>query len=104
MPRKSLKNRILDNTFVTDIRYLQINHEQFAELCIALEELAIKWKKAKTIDKELASDLYMITRTAQYAGDTMREHGDKEYQVAYDMWLRLDALVIDCLSTSWPEA
>jgi len=56
------------------------------------------------IARELAEDLYAINQVTRNMLETMREHGSPAADRVEEMWIELDARIMDCLSGSGPDA
>ena len=97
----ALKKRILENTFVDQVRlHLKVDESEYAQLRAALTELASSLKGSRVIDRELMMYLY--------AAPTMIRNAFESFsgieplpEIAYrleDLWVELDELVTDCLA------
>jgi hypothetical protein len=97
-----LKQRILANQFVEDIRYLRVNRTAYRDLCSSLKELATAWHRATSIDRELAAELYLLVRVTENIALKMSEDGMPEASEVIDMAHFLDGLVLDCFGGGIP--
>ena len=62
----NLKVRILQNRFADKLRNKMIvDHEQYVDLCLDLEALAIQCRGSSIIDRELALILYCLPQIAR---------------------------------------
>lgn len=97
-----LKEKIMTNTFIEKVRnQMQIDEQQYKELCESLEKLAAEWKNKKDIDKELALFLYSAPQIIRNIFLSFKEHSKPVPDIAKkleDIWVELDALVIECLA------
>lgn len=101
---EALKQSILDNRFVHQLRDLRVDEQAFGELIGALRRLAEAWRGAALIDRELAEDLYVINHVTRNMLETMRGHGSADVDRVEEMWIELDARILDCLSGDGPGA
>lgn len=101
---EALKQSILGNRFVDQIRDLRVDEQAFGELVGALRRLAEAWRGAVVIDRELAEDLYGINEVTRNMLETLRAHGSPDQDRVEEMWIELDARIIDCLSGRGPDA
>lgn len=97
-----LKEKIMTNRFIEKVRnQMQIDEQQYTELCELLEKLAIEWKNKKDVDKELVLFLYNAPQIIRNIFLSFKEKGEPLPDIANrleDIWVELDALVIECLS------
>ncbi|MFZ5987821.1 MAG: hypothetical protein ACOYWZ_11940 [Bacillota bacterium] len=97
-----LKEKILNNTFIDKVRnQMQIDEQQYKDLCESLETLANEWSNKEVIDKELALVLYSAPQIVRNIFLSFKEHNEPLPDIAKrleDIWVELDALVIECLA------
>ena len=59
MISQELRNKIMGNRFLLEVRGSGIiNLDEYSALCEALNELAVEWRNAEQIDKEIAEELF----------------------------------------------
>ncbi len=94
-----LKQRILSNTFVDQVRNgFVVDEVAFEELCNLLEQLAIEWKGKTEIDKELAQVLYIIPSVTNGIAERLKldPKDKKQGDLLEQKWQKLDELVLNC--------
>ncbi|MBM6619034.1 hypothetical protein [Bacillus suaedaesalsae] len=100
--RESLKEKILNNTFVDKVRNeLKVDEEEYQALNQILNELIVLLKVQKDIDKELALILYSMPQIIRNTFLSLEASNEKVSDLANrleDIWIELDELVIECLS------
>lgn len=100
--RESLKEKILNNTFVDKVRNeLKVDEEEYQALNQILNELIVVLKVQKDIDKELALILYSMPQIIRNTFLSLETSNEKVSDLANrleDIWIELDELVIECLS------
>jgi hypothetical protein len=94
---EALKQSILRNPFIIRLRELRVDEDAFQELAEALRRLAAEWKGQPVIDKELASELYVVIQVMRNMLQTLRAHGSPDADRVEEMWIDLDNLVLECL-------
>ena len=97
-----LKNRLINNKFVERIREsLQIDEGEYNELCQILEAISKSLKDVYVIDKELALILYSEPQMVRNAFLSFANHEDPPEIASRleDIWVELDGLVMECLSS-----
>lgn len=94
---EALKESILQNPFIDRLRDLQVDEDAFRDLTAALRRLAGAWKGQPLVDKEIASDLYVVIQVTRNMLETLRAHGSPDADRVEEMWIDLDDLVLECL-------
>jgi hypothetical protein len=95
---EDLKRSILRNPFVDRLRDLRVDDDACRDLVDALRRLADAWRGAATIDREVASDLYVINQVTRNMLETLRGHGSPDADRVEEMWIEIDARIMDCLA------
>lgn len=95
---------ILANTFIERLRSeLFVDTARFEELCRDLRTLATEWKDQTHVEKRVVQDLYILAPVtfamAKTISTVRSELGDRVHEMA----IELDALVLDCLTSSRPH-
>lgn len=100
----NIKDKILANQFIDKVRVeMVIDDESYEELVELLKLLSKEWKDKSVIDKELALVLYSIPqmiRNSYLSFEDGSSNSEKPEiaQKLEDIWIDLDALVIECLT------
>jgi hypothetical protein len=98
---QDLKTRILENTFVDQVRaHMTVDEAEYDRLRVALTELATSLKGCAMIDRELMLSLYSMPTMVRNAFEGFSGH-DPVPEIAHrleDIWIELDELVTDCLA------
>jgi hypothetical protein len=103
--RGELKRQILQNEFVYRLRREKIaDHQAYECLCNALRELAVDWRDASVVDKEVVDVLYVLPRVIDGAAASLAERQPELAQQLEGMALTVDNLVLDCLSSRLQSA
>ncbi len=93
-----LKQRILDNSFVDEVRmHMTFNKVAYNELRMALTDLAVTLKGSHVVDRELMLVLYAMPTMIRNAFDSIREQGTDLTGQLEDAWVELDELITNCL-------
>lgn len=96
-----LKEKIKNNKFIDEVlTKMRIDEQQYQELCNLLKELATEWQNNQVIDKELALYLYCAPQMIRNVFLSFKEKNIPLPEIAKrleDIWVELDALVIECL-------
>jgi predicted metal-binding protein len=96
-----LKAKILANELALTIRTeSRVDEDQWEELRHLLQLLAKEWQSAESVDKELVECLYT---TSQALRNSFVAHSQLEPRTALadrleDLWVDVDALVLECLT------
>lgn len=96
-----MKEKIINNHFVDKLREsMEIDEEEYLQLCNALSCLAEEWKNVEFIDKELVSYLYAIPLIVRNEFISIERVSPEalECDRLEDIWVELDALVSNCFS------
>ena len=107
---QDLLNRLENNCFIYDVRLnLTFNAAAYGELIALLQEIKLRTRHKKEINKRLASSLYEIPKLVwiwhlNLKNDPNRQ--DKEIvQELEDAWFELDALICEqILAADWEGA
>ncbi len=98
MREDELKKAILNSEFVAKIRHFEVDRDAFHALCHAISELTKFWEGKHRIDKELASELYVIKCVTEGAEFAMRRDSHANAALVSDMAVTLDGLILDCFN------
>ena len=99
---RTAKAEVLENRFVDRLRgEMCVDQQEYDDLCAALGRLADELASEAKIDRDLALVLYS---TPQMVWNAYRQALEPDNRVEglarrlEDMWIELDALVLECLS------
>lgn len=82
---------------------LVVDLQEYTSLCAALAGLAKEWRSKSTVDKELASELYVLASvTRNMAADASRGNESIKRQIE-ELATELDGLVMECFHTPGGE-
>lgn len=94
---EALKQSILQNPFIHRLRDLQVDEDAFRDLTAALRGLAAAWKGQPLVDKEVASELYVLTHVTRNMLERLRADASPDADRVEEMWIDLDDRVLECL-------
>ena len=99
---KNSRTRVMNNSFVDRLRSeWEIDELAYHELREALGQLATKLATEERIAKDLALILYSMPQMVRNAHLHASEKGHAQPEMAKrleEIWIELDALVLECLS------
>jgi hypothetical protein len=95
---RELERMIVDSVFVPRLRRFQVDRDEYARLCGALEELARHWRGSALVDREAAAALHALFAAARDVIPSLGRADPRLRDEMEDMGIRLAALVRECFS------
>ena len=99
----STSNEVLSNRFIYIMRIeARIDEQEYAKLCDSLRRLAAEVRGQRSLRRDVAQVLYV---TPQFIHSTLlraRAPGSPFSNLTdrlEEMWIEVDAIVLDCLAT-----
>lgn len=95
----SLRTRYFANNFVDLLRTrLILDTSEWESLKECINELALEWRGATQVDKDLVQDLYVLPTIIRGVADRIEESEDERAREIRERATELDALILEALS------
>jgi hypothetical protein len=96
---RDFATEILDNNYLEKLRTeLVVDKKEYEKLCYSLRCLAKEWKGAKSVDKRVVQELYILAPVTRNVAESVKEYNSELAQEIESLSLELDALVLECLA------
>ena len=96
---RDFATEILGNNYLEKLRTeFVIDKKEYEKLCDSLKCLAKAWKGAKSIDKKVVQELYVLSPVTRNMAESVKEYNSKLAQEIEALSLELDALILECLA------
>ena len=96
---RDFATEILNNNYLEKLRTeLVVDKEEYEKLCDSLKCLAKEWKGAKSVDKRIIQELYVLAPVTRNMAESVKEYNNKLAQEIETLSLELGALVLECLA------
>ena len=96
---RDFATEILGNNYLEKLRTeFVIDKKEYEKLCDSLKYLAKARKGAKSIDKKVVQELYVLSPVTRNMAESVKEYNSKLAQEIEALSLELDALILECLA------